>query len=241
MSFPFRWGFQRFPEVHTAYARHGRQPRRSRVARATVRHARRLHHRDVGRREGIGPRKCAHGDVLRRPRANAGDAREGGERLVDRRAGVKAKRSGAISRASATIARAREAMMPRAAMSPGRGSEIAAGGKSRSSPSRGVSSGSPNAVTKRPAIVVAAATEICWPRIARTAISKPSTAPGTRNPGLAAASAPSAREISSGRHRGRTAASPSQQRRHDAGEGRARRQAQRGLARRGRDLDPAGM
>ena len=40
----------------------------------------------------------------------------------------------------------------------------------------------------RPAIVVAAFTVICCPRIARTAISNPSNAPGTRRPGFAATS-----------------------------------------------------
>ena len=51
------------------------------------------------------------------------------------------------------------------------------------SASCGVSIASPKAAAKRPAIVVAALTVICWPRIARTASSNPSKAPGTRSPG----------------------------------------------------------
>ena len=35
----------------------------------------------------------------------------------------------------------------------------------------------------RPASVLAAATDTCWPRIARTASSNPSNAPGTLRPG----------------------------------------------------------
>jgi len=43
----------------------------------------------------------------------------------------------------------------------------------------------PNAFAIRPASVVAALTLICWPRIARTANSKPFQQPGTRKPGAA--------------------------------------------------------
>ena len=49
----------------------------------------------------------------------------------------------------------------------------------------GVTNGSPNAATKRPAMVVAAATVTCWPRMARRPSSKPWKAPGTRKPRLA--------------------------------------------------------
>ena len=42
---------------------------------------------------------------------------------------------------------------------------------------------SPNASAQRPAMVVAAFTDTCWPSTARTASSKPSNAPGTRSPG----------------------------------------------------------
>ncbi len=56
-------------------------------------------------------------------------------------------------------------------------------GATRSSSANGVSIVSPYAAANRPESVVAARTEICCPRIARTANSKPSNAPGTRRPG----------------------------------------------------------
>jgi hypothetical protein len=46
--------------------------------------------------------------------------------------------------------------------------------------------------------VRAPATDTCWPRIARTATSKPSKAPGTRMPGWRAARLPSACATSTG-------------------------------------------
>ena len=45
--------------------------------------------------------------------------------------------------------------------------------------------GSQNASTRRQAIVVAAFTVTCWPRMARRPISNPLNAPGTRVPGWA--------------------------------------------------------
>ena len=56
----------------------------------------------------------------------------------------------------------------------------AAAGVSRFNSGNGVAIDSPKASTKRPAMVVAAFTVTCWPRIARRPISKPSKAPGTR-------------------------------------------------------------
>ena len=46
--------------------------------------------------------------------------------------------------------------------------------------------GVPYSAASRPSSVRAPLTEICWPMTARTAISKPSTAPGERRPGRAA-------------------------------------------------------
>ena len=57
--------------------------------------------------------------------------------------------------------------------------------QSRASP-LAASIGVPHCAATRPAIVVAAATEICWPRIALTASSNGSQAPGVRTPGWAA-------------------------------------------------------
>ena len=86
-------------------------------------------------------------------------------------------------------------------MRPGdRAATRAAVGNSVVSEANGVSIGSPNVAAKRPATVRAAATVTCWPRIARTAISKPSNAPGTRKPGWRFASAPSACATSAGWH-----------------------------------------
>ena len=59
-------------------------------------------------------------------------------------------------------------------------------------------------LVSRPAAVRAAATETCWPRIARTASSEPSTVPGTRSPGAArtsGASSASCAEVLNGRRR----------------------------------------
>jgi len=90
----------------------------------------------------------------------------------------------AIARASAAMLRARAPTRPNAASSPASARATRSGvGDSRSSPACGVSTGSPNAAAYRPAIVVAAATVICWPRMARTASSNPSNPPGTRRPG----------------------------------------------------------
>ena len=57
-------------------------------------------------------------------------------------------------------------------------------GDSRSSPGKGVSTGSPSAAASRPATVVAALTLTCCPSTTRTAASKASKAPFTRSPGL---------------------------------------------------------
>ena len=64
-------------------------------------------------------------------------------------------------------------------------------GVSRLSFGNGVSTESPNCSARRPASVVAAATETCCPRIARTASSKPLNAPGTRRPGVRSTSSAS--------------------------------------------------
>ena len=63
-------------------------------------------------------------------------------------------------------------------------------GVSRVSVGNGVASGSPNAATSRPASVVAALTVTCWPRIARTPISKPRTRPERAGPGSPRRAAP---------------------------------------------------
>ena len=70
----------------------------------------------------------------------------------------------------------------------------------------GSSSGVPYAATSRAATVRAAATETCWPRTARTALSAPSTAPGTRTPGSAATSGARSRILAE--HGGRAGRDP---------------------------------
>ena len=156
--------------------------------------------------------------------------------------GSRRSRPAATSRASATIARARTPTTPCAAISSGASAAIvAARGKRRCRLACGVSIGSPKAATKRPAMRVAAFTVTCWPRIARTAISNPSIAPGRRSPGWRSASGPSAAAISSGRHarskrcftRESTIGSA------PASDVALTRDAQRLAPRRGRDRDPA--
>ena len=81
---------------------------------------------------------------------------------------------------------ARAAMIPCRAMSSTLALATLAGtGVSRFSSAIGVTMGSPNAVTNRPARVLAAFTVTCCPRIARNPISNPLKAPGTRRPGFA--------------------------------------------------------
>ena len=84
------------------------------------------------------------------------------------------------ARASVRMVSARAEMTPSSSIGALR--SWAATGNVRSSPSV-VSTGAPKRAARRPAMVVAAATDTCWPRMARTASSKPSQAPGVRMPG----------------------------------------------------------
>ena len=59
---------------------------------------------------------------------------------------------------------------------------VSGSGKAWVRPGISVATGVPCAATSFPASMVAAWTVICWPRMARTASSKPSQAPGTRRP-----------------------------------------------------------
>src|SRR6266545_2443153 len=115
--------------------------------------------------------------------------------------GMRTRRPSATERASARTVRARALGKPMRAMRPGdRAATRIAAGNRVVSESNGVAIASPNIAAKRPATVRAAATVTCWPRIARTAISKPSNAPGTRKPGWRLASVPSACATSAGWH-----------------------------------------
>ena len=69
-------------------------------------------------------------------------------------------------------------------------------GKVMVSPSISVSTGDPRAWTSRPASVLAAWIVTCWPRTARTAVSKASKQPGTRMPGMNGPSADSSMLVS---------------------------------------------
>ena len=75
---------------------------------------------------------------------------------------------------------------------------FAAPGRGGGPAERGFEPRSPKVSAKRPATVLAALTVICCPRIARTAVSKPSKAPGTLSPGLSCARPPSTESISIG-------------------------------------------
>ena len=173
----------------------------------------RLAQAEVGGGEGVGKTQRAHGDVLRRPFADAPDAAQavdhlavgggraetqfaprggGGEVADGLRPGAGEAEGGEVGRRSA------------AASASGVGARRASGAK-------GVSTGSPKRAASRPASVVAPATLICWPSTARTASSNTSHAPGTRSPGCArtdadrVGSAPGARRRRRGWRRDRTA------------------------------------
>ncbi|EEF23144.1 conserved hypothetical protein [Ricinus communis] len=88
--------------------------------------------------------------------------------------------------------------MPMPASASGSRGHCAASGKTWVMAGNGVATGAPKRAAMRPASVRAAATLICWPSTARTAISKPSKAPGRRNPGAPAASGPRAAATASG-------------------------------------------
>ena len=104
----------------------------------------------------------------------------------------------------------------------------------------------PNCATSFPARRVAAATLTCWPRIARTASSKPSSAPGTRMPG-AARSAPAERRDRRGARRDRVGrraeieerAQPRARSIRRSAPATRMRDAQLVRGRRGADLEPA--
>ena len=86
----------------------------------------------------------------------------------------------------------------------------------------------------------AARTEICWPTIARTASSKPSNVPGTRRPGRASASVPSAAATSAGsQERSKACFTRDSTGGDRARERRRYRDAERRTSRRAPHLDPA--
>ena len=144
----------------------------------------RLVQRHVAGGERVGPAQRAHGDVLRRPVA---DARQ----LLAVARGWRARRR---RRAVAGVCRQRPGRWPR--WPPGAASRCPAGparrrrrgpappapGTGAPSSGNGVSMASPKRSTSRCASVRAAATVICWPSTARTASSKPLSPPGTRTP-----------------------------------------------------------
>ncbi len=104
----------------------------------------------------------------------------------------RARSASARGRASVRGGRGRRARAPRSSPR----SETIESGLDR----RLRGNGSPKASAMRPSIVRAARTEICWPTTARTASSNPSNVPGTRRPGCAAASGPSAAATTAGSH-----------------------------------------
>jgi hypothetical protein len=86
------------------------------------------------------------------------------------------------ARASVLMAAAREAITPTSSI--GAWASCFAVGKIRSRPSPApATAGEPKRLASRPAMVVAAATDTCWPRMARTESSNASQAPGVRMPG----------------------------------------------------------
>ena len=93
---------------------------------------------------------------------------------------------------SAIMAAWRCFTMPNAPKASGSACANTAGvGKSWVNSGQGVASGWPNVSTTRWVNVRPAATVTCWPKMARTATSKPSSAPGTRMPSVPTKCAPS--------------------------------------------------
>ena len=135
----------------------------------------------VAGRERVRLVERAHRDVLRGPVADAGN---GAQRL---RASTRRRRRRAPSRTARASARKRRgARRDDAGFFERRIGELRGRRKQASERRWSCRSACPSAPATRPAIVVAAATEICWPRIARTVISNGSHAPGVRMPACAA-------------------------------------------------------
>ena len=145
----------------------------------------RLEQSQVSGRESIGPAQGSHGDILGGPVADPGKGLE----LADDGLGVGAGFQVDLASGDGP-SDGPDARRCAARRSPGRSAPlvrqtptVSGVGLRRVSPGTGVSSGSPKRSASRPARVVAARTEMRWPRMARIASSKPSNAPGTRNPG----------------------------------------------------------
>ena len=171
--------------------------------------AHRLQHAVVGMREGVGPGQSTHGDVLRCPFADTRQAPQPVQRRFHFGARFESQSSCGHRRASdhdGVGARRYHTDFPEL-----RGLQRCHALGRRKQPAQrrtpALAIGSPNAAAKRPASVRAAFTVICCPRIARTASSKPSKAPGNLSPGCCAASGPSASAMSAGRRTDRTTAS----------------------------------
>ena len=163
----------------------GASARRARAARvgsappAPLAGGRRAQQPEIARGKRVGLAERAQRHVLHRPLADAGDREQGLAHRLRVGAGLERERRPTPPRARAGAAsrRAREGR-PIDAMS---ASTRASGrGNTTCTPSP---SGSPQRLAMRPVIVVAAATEICCPTIARIASSNPFQAPGTRSAG----------------------------------------------------------
>src|SRR6266702_4332321 len=144
--------------------------------------AERLHHSQIRVWKRVRPGERPHRYVLRGPFPDTRQCAQRVERRLD--VGVRHESEASVRH------RARE-------RDHSAGARAAVGNSVVSEPN-GVAIASPNIAAKRPAMVRAAATVTCWPRIARTAVSKPSNAPGTRRPGWRLARAPSACATSAG-------------------------------------------
>ena len=142
---------------------------------------------DVARRERVRLAQRADRDVLRGPLADAADGAQARDRLFDRpeRAEeLRIRHGGLGERDERRAARAGHAERPQVR---GRHPLRRTGTSATARPARR-SSVSPQSATSWPASFRAATTVTCWPRIARTASSKPSQAPGARRPGRCATS-----------------------------------------------------
>ena len=170
----------------TAYARHGRHAsdrRSSARARQVARHP--AQH-EIAARKRVRLAERTHRDVLGGPVADPGK----GQQRRDRRASVR-RAARAMMPPLATARASERIVSARAGITPARSTSacIRAASASETAASRPAPPATGASRTARPCVpasVVAPRTEICWPRMARTASSKPSQAPGVRIPGCRA-------------------------------------------------------
>ena len=146
---------------------------------------------EVGRQEDVGVAERPQRDVVGGPRPDAGQreqrarVRRRGRRRGRARRSPSASAAHSADQGAAARPRHRQLARGRARRGPRRRGTGGSGRVDRPQPA-----GAPCSATSRAATVRAPATLTCWPSTARTAISWPSTWPGTRRPGVRRTSGP---------------------------------------------------